>query len=80
VFHCVTLSDCLGRCPQEFERLDVIGLAGLDEAGDAASGLRAFVLSVEQMVLSATGHCRVILSKLLPQCSPAFPCRAFPRR
>ena len=49
----MTLGDRLERRPEVSERLDVIELAGLDEAGDAGPGLRAFVVSCEQMILSA---------------------------
>jgi len=49
----MALGDRLKLCPEVAERLDVIELAGLDEAGDAGPGLRAFVVSCEQMILSA---------------------------
>ena len=41
----MTLGDRLERRPEVSERLDVIELAGIDEAGDAGPGLRAFVVS-----------------------------------
>ncbi len=49
----MALGDRLKRCPEVSERLDVIELAGLDEAGDAGPGLRAVIVSCEQMILSA---------------------------
>ncbi len=52
----MALGDCLQRCGQVAERLDVIELAGLDEGRDAGLGMGTLIMTGEQVVLASEGQ------------------------